>query len=389
MDKSSNTSEELNETSAALVDQPPESKLTLLGRYMLETLKEMFRTLRHPKFKFEISGIIITIILILVSIWLLIHTGVDPNAEQAIDPMKMNLLGIPIGLLVAFMVIYLWFLLGFKITPKAAHYLVDNKILKHFFTRGDVHYLEYVPVEKRKIAMPHILNKYIFLVLAWVSVSAFLFQIIANIFTNNDPGKILYPEDPLIFLLRTIVLFILVPLIFTLIYPLSWMLIDARLKAYSSGPKLNWLVGKKVSNLTGGFITLGSLISVGADVLNSAQERANLIIDLVVFCLINVSLIVILVSLFYNVFFYGKFYKMIIDDVKVGFGVTSVTLVDEDGTPLPEPEPEVTPEPEIIPEEQEPEIEPEIEPEVPEAIPEVVELEEPEPEPETFISEEE
>ncbi|MFX0014868.1 MAG: hypothetical protein ACFFB2_00290 [Promethearchaeota archaeon] len=342
-------SKELNETSADTLNQPPETKMKRLGGYMKETLKEMFRTLRHPEFKFAVSGIIITIVLILISLWFLIHTGVDPNADPAIDLMKMNLLSIPIGLLIAFMIIYLWFLLGFKITPRAAHYLVDNKLLKLFFTRGDIHYLEYIPVEKRKISMPHILNKYIALVLAWVSVSAFLFQLLANLFTSNDPGKILNPEDPIIFLLRTLVLFILVPLIFTLIYPLSWMLIDARLKAYNSASKLNWLVGTRVANLTGGFITIGSLVFIGADVLNSPQERGNLILGLVIFCLIHVSLIVILVSLFYNIFFYGKFYQRIIEDVEVGFGITDVTLVDEEGEALPK-EPESKPEFELKPE---------------------------------------
>ncbi|MFX1282654.1 MAG: hypothetical protein ACFFB5_03330 [Promethearchaeota archaeon] len=411
MEESPSISEELNETTAIPLDQPPESKMKRLGEYMKETLKEMFHTLRHPEFKFAISGIVITVVLILVSIWFLIHRGVDPNAEQPIDPMNMNLIGILVGIVVAFMVIYVWFLLGFKITPKAGHYLVDNKILKLFFTRGDVHYLEYVPVEKRKIAMPNILNKFIALVLAWVSVSAFIMNMLAAFLTEGDPSKFITPgDDILFFILQQVILFILVPLIFTLIYPLAWMLIDAKLKAYNSATKLNWLVGKKVGNLTGGFITIGSLFVLGADALSAPdiQVRAELLINLVLFCLINISLTVILISLFYNIFFYGKFYQRIIEDVEVGFGVTSVTLVDKSGEPLPEepepaPEPEVipepeepepTPEPEVIPEPEEPEPtpEPEVisEPEEPEPTPEPEVIPEPEePEPKSFISEEE
>ena len=38
-----------------------------LGKYMLETLKEMFQGLRHPEFSFAISGIIISVILLLLS----------------------------------------------------------------------------------------------------------------------------------------------------------------------------------------------------------------------------------------------------------------------------------------------------------------------------------
>lgn len=122
------------------------------------------------------------------------------------------------------------------------------------------------------------------------------------------------------------------------------MLTDARLKAYNSGSKLNWLVGKKVATLTGGFITLASLSALGADAISDFAVRAQLMLDLVLFCLINISLIVIFISFFYNVFFQGKFYQTIIDGVEVGFGVTAVTLVDESGEPLPEPEPILEPE---------------------------------------------
>ncbi len=350
MEESSTMSEDINETAGNSMNQPPESKMKRLGGYMKETLKEMFRTLRHPEFTFAISGIIITIVLILVSMFFFIGPALFEN--QVITLISFNIpfnwFGIIVCFVIAFLVIFLWFLLGLKVTPKAAHLLVDNKLLKLFFTRGDVHYLEYVPPEKRKIAMPDILNKYIALLLAWVSVSAFLI----NIISGGDPLQVIKPEtssnELFYFILRGLILFVFVPIIFTLIYPLAWMLIDAKLKAYNSATKLNWLVGKKVANLTSGIITLGSLAALGADAISDFNTRAQLMIDLVLFCLINVSLIVVLISFFYNIFFKGKFYQMIIEEVKVGFGVTSVTLTDEGGEPLPEPEPE--PEPETEPE---------------------------------------
>ena len=349
MEESSNISEELNEESVDVNEQVPESKMKRLGGYMKETLKVMFHTLRHPEFKFAVSGIVVTIVLFLISIFFFVGPVFFGNENQQIVlasfVIPLNWIGIPVSFVVAFLVIFLWFLLGLKVTPKAAHLLVDNKALKLFFTKGDVHYLEYVPLEKRKIAMPHILNKYLALLLAWVSVSAFLMNILAVIIANGHPERILNPgDDILFFLLRTFILFILVPLIFTLIYPLAWMLTDARLKAYNSGSKLNWLVGKKVATLTGGFITLASLSALGADAISDFAVRAQLMLDLVLFCLINISLIVIFISFFYNVFFQGKFYQTIIDGVEVGFGVTAVTLVDESGEPLPEPEPILEPE---------------------------------------------
>ncbi|MHA2307070.1 MAG: hypothetical protein ACXACU_16950, partial [Candidatus Hodarchaeales archaeon] len=132
-----------------------ESKAKRLGNYAVETLKEMVNSLRHPKFQFAKSGIIIGVILTLISLGFLIVPVIFQEQPDFVG----LIISLVICLVVAFIVIYMWFLLGIKITPIAAHYLVDNKVLKLLFTKGDVHYLEFVPEEKRKIAMPHILNK--------------------------------------------------------------------------------------------------------------------------------------------------------------------------------------------------------------------------------------
>jgi len=206
-----------------------ENKMKMLSTYAVETLKEMFRSLRYPEFKFARSGIIITVVLTLVSLSFLIL----PEIRLASFNLSANILWIPISLAIAFIVIYFWFLLGFKITPLAAHYLVDNKILKLFFTKGDVHYLEYIPAEKRKITLPNILNKYMALIIAWVSVSAFLL----NLITGGNPVNVVNPVNFFHLILRTMVIFFIVPIIFTLIYPLGWMLMDTKLKAYNSATK--------------------------------------------------------------------------------------------------------------------------------------------------------
>jgi hypothetical protein len=315
-----------------------------LGKYMLETLKEMFKGLRHPEFSFAISGIIISVILLLLSIFFFLGPYIISNASTSSGSPAIQLvsfvipahpLGVLISVIIAFAEIYLWFLVGIKVTPKAAHYLVDNKVLKLLFTKGHVHYLEYVPAEKRKIAMPHILNKYIALIIAWVSLSAFLLQIYAGFLLGGDPRPLLNPgNDILLFLVRTIVIFVLVPIVFTLVYPVGWMLVDAKLKAYNNFTKLNWLVGKKVVNLTAGIITIGSIIGLGANIFEETLERVQLIIDLVLFCIVNVSLIVILIAIFYNIFFQGTFYRRITESIEVGFGMTSVTLVNEHGNEI-------------------------------------------------------
>jgi len=335
------------ENSTTNIDSGPQKernsvrRIEQVSKYMLDTLKEMFLTLRNTEYQFARSGIITILILSLFSLFLIFLSGFEVvNSNFRFNLIRVNLFAIPISFIVAFVVIYLWFLLGLRITPITAHLLVDNKVLKFIFTKGDVHYLEYIPDEKRKIAMPHILNKYIALIIAWVSVAAFLMTLIAGLIGNNDPGRILNPGgDILLFIIRTIILFILVPLVFTLIYPLSWMLIDAKLKAYQKGAKLNWLVGRKVASITGGFITIAAVFGLGANVVTGStigqlQTRIELILGLIFFCIANISLIVILITLFYNIFFQGRFYREICDSINVGFGITSVTLVDVQGNPL-------------------------------------------------------
>ncbi|PWI47978.1 hypothetical protein CEE45_08750 [Candidatus Heimdallarchaeota archaeon B3_Heim] len=312
-----------------------------IRKHMITTLKEMFNGLRHPEFKFAPSGIIISVVLSIISLFFflgpyLFTTGTNRGIELFSFTIYPNVIGILISFGIAFLEIYLWFLVGIEVTPKAAHYLVDNKILKLLFTKGHVHYLEYVPVEKRKIAMPHILNKYIALIIAWVSLSAFLLQLIAGIFLGGNPSSIINPGSKwLLFLIRTLVIFLLVPLVFTLVYPVGWMLVDAKLKAYNSFTRLNWLVGKKVVNLTAGIITVGAIIGLGATALDEFLPKMQLIFDLVIFCVVNVSLIVTIIAIFYNIFFQGTFYRRIIDSIDVGFGVTSVTLVTASGDPIP------------------------------------------------------
>jgi hypothetical protein len=313
------------------------TKAQLLVNYMFETLKEMFSSLAQLEFNFAVSGIIIALILLLISSFFFLG-----SLLVEIDLFPLNYIGFIASFFIAFLEIYLWFLVGTKVTPKAAHYLVDNKVLKLLFTKGNVHYLEYVPEEKRKIALPHILNKYIALIIAWVSLSAFFLQLIAGFITGGDPRPIVNSANPdhtiVLFIIRTLVVFVLVPLIFTLVYPVGWMLIDAKLKAYNSVTQLNWLVGKKVVNLTSGIITIGSIVGLGANLLiNTVEqiiERAQLIFDLVLFCLINVSLTVTLIAIFYSIFFQGAFYRKICESIEIGFGVTSVTLVDKNGTTI-------------------------------------------------------
>lgn len=305
------------------------TKKDRISEFMITTLKDMFNSLRYPKFRFTRGGLILVVVLGLLS-------SAFFFLEFPIFSISPNLLGIPIAVLVAFIVIYLWFIIGTLATPRVAHYLIDNKALKLLFTRGDIHYLEFVPFEKRRIGSPQILTKFISLLLAWVSVAAFLMNLL-----TGDPTSVLNilnatPETDLIsFILRTIILFVLVPVVFTFIYPVGWMLVDAKLKAYNSATKLNWLVGTKVLNITAGIITLGSVVALGANVITDFTTRIESIVGLVLFCIVNVSLIVILITLFYNMFFHGKFYQMIVDSLDIEYGVTSVTLTDGQGTPRP------------------------------------------------------
>ena len=288
------TDDEMNREEISKTKMQKISRFTVktsknLGKYMLETLKEMFKGLRHPEFSFAISGIIISVILLFISLFFFLGPYLISNATTSTGSPAIQLfsfvipahpLGVIISIFIAFAEIYLWFLVGMKVTPKAAHYLVDNKVLKLIFTKGHVHYLEFVPTEQRKIAMPHILNKYIALIIAWVSLSAFLLQIIAGLLLGGDPLPLLNPgTDVFLFLVRTIVIFILVPIVFTLVYPVGWMLVDAKLKAYNKFTKLNWLVGKKVVSLTAGIITIGSIVGLGTSITDDLLGKVQLIVS--------------------------------------------------------------------------------------------------------------
>lgn len=317
-----------------------ETKFQKISNYMLLTFKDMYISLRHIEFKFARSGIAISVILVVISSFFFLGPYLFSSNEITFVSFSIypNIFGVFISFIIAFLEIYLWFLVGVKVTPVAAHYLVDNKILKLVFTKGNVHYVEFMPEEKRRIAMPHILSKFIALIIAWVSLSAFLLQLISGIILSGDPTKILNPgNDLFLFIIRTLVIFAFVPAVFTLVYPVGWMLIDAKLKAYNSFSKLNWLVGKKVINLTAGIITVGSIIGLGAaaEVFEDPLSRLQLIIDLVLFCIINVSLTVAIVAIFYNIFFQGIFYERIVKSINIGYGITDVTLVNNAGEPIP------------------------------------------------------
>jgi hypothetical protein len=319
------------------------TKFQQISNYMLLTFKDMYTSLRYIEFKFARSGIVISAILLVISSFFFMGPYLFSSNEITFVSFSIypNLFGVFISFIIAFLEIYLWFLVGVKVTPVAAHYLVDNRILKLVFTKGNVHYIEFVPEEKRRIAMSHILSKFIALIIAWVSLSAFLLQLTSEIILSGDPTRILNPGNDLfdifLFIIRTLVIFAFVPAVFTLVYPVGWMLIDAKLKAYNSYSKLNWFVGKKVINLTAGIITIGSIIGLGAatEVFEDPLSRLQLIIDLVLFCIINVSLIVTIIAIFYNIFFQGIFYERIVKSINIGYGITDVTLVNNAGEPIP------------------------------------------------------
>ncbi|GAH04709.1 unnamed protein product, partial [marine sediment metagenome] len=85
-----------------------ESKTKRLGNYALETLKEMYNSFRYPKFKFAKSGIIITAILASISLGFLIVQVIVQEQPNFVG----LILSLTICLIVAFFIIYIWFLLG-------------------------------------------------------------------------------------------------------------------------------------------------------------------------------------------------------------------------------------------------------------------------------------
>jgi hypothetical protein len=68
MNENFENSREISDTTTEKPNTLQESKFQILGKYMVETLREMYRSLRHPEFKFAVSGIVTTVVLILVGL---------------------------------------------------------------------------------------------------------------------------------------------------------------------------------------------------------------------------------------------------------------------------------------------------------------------------------
>ncbi|MFW9991353.1 MAG: hypothetical protein ACFFD4_04775 [Candidatus Odinarchaeota archaeon] len=274
------------------------------------------------------------------------------------------------SLLIAAAIIALWFVIGQRYGPKIGYYLVENKILALIFVKGNKYYFEKVSEEAHKVSGPLILSRFIALFISWISISSSL----VAIFGTSPLGGWLYTgarfdsSDPIVnflgdagiigILLKFLLIMVMAPLILTLIIPITWLLVDVRLKALHTGSMTNWYVGHKVQARLNSFVSIGALIALGGSVvISSISDIFNklvTIISLVFYCIFYISFPIIVIITIYSLLFHTTFYEKFLDAIPAPYGETKVEFFVKEGKyegkkveiEKKEPEPEPEPEPE-------------------------------------------
>ncbi|MHA2297328.1 MAG: hypothetical protein ACXAEU_14800 [Candidatus Hodarchaeales archaeon] len=281
-------------------------------------------------FRFTRSGIIVVAILLVVG-YLLQAMQFD---FFALFTKPEDFLFFPIAsLLVAVGIIVLWFIIGARYGPTMGNLLVENRVIALLFVRGDKYYFEKVSEEEHVVTGPFVLSRFITFFISWLSISSSLVSLFGNIL-----GGLFFPGptiDPVINLLgnnglegiawKFLLIMVIAPLILTLIIPITWLLLDVRLKALHSGSMTNWFVGTKVQSRLNGFISIGALIALGGSFgLDQLVDKLTTIISLVFYCIFYISFPMILIITLYSLLFHTTFYEKFLDAIPVPYGETNV-----------------------------------------------------------------
>ncbi len=258
-----------------------------------------------------------------------------------------NPLLIPLSLFIALLLVITWIAMGLTFAGPFARFLVNNKIAKLLFTKGDVHYIEYVPEEEDIIGFGLVVAKTIALIIAWAAMAATLFSVIASllsiVMSGFDPAGLIVLDPtqrqqlklpqldgftgPLVFIFQLLIIYILSPLLVTIIVPIPWMLIDARLKAFDSKKsKVNWFIGLKVQQRTRSIVSIAAIVGLGASY--AIINRLEVIFQMVAIILVYMALPSVIISFLYLLLFQSRLRQEIIEACGVPLGKTTVELID-------------------------------------------------------------
>lgn len=282
---------------------------------------------------FKLSGLIFTSILIIIFLPFYLVKGVNfkLSGGATIPITTFD----PIGLLLAFVIpiitMIVWWFLGTTYAPKLGALLTEKKIMNILITKGDIHYFEKVELHELRITPGVVISKFINLILAWFAVTAFLLGFLLQFFSSSaTKSKIItfftteWNSGPVYlfdYFLKIIIIYILAPLLMSITIPIPWMLIDTRLKAYSSGTKTNSFVGRAVQ------ARLSPLFAIGG-ILTLVMQNLSLetLVGVIIFILAILALPSIIMVTLYNMLFQVKYYESFLKEIPVPFGTTSVQM---------------------------------------------------------------
>lgn len=277
---------------------------------------------------FTTPGLIFTVILILI---FAIFNLVDfdfPFSGGNIKLFVFNPFNLLIAIVSSVLTMSIWWFVGTRYAPKIGEFLTEKKIGNMIFTKGDIHYFEKVELEDLRIVPGIVIAKFINLLMSYLAITAFLLGIFLGFFNGTDSTAKLITffesnlsNDPVAYVLKLILVFVLAPLLLTLTIPIPWMLIDTKLKAYNSKLKINSLVGKSIQKLLTPIFAIGGLAT-----LLLQNLTPDVIILFLTFIFIFLAFPSILMVTLYNMIFQVKYYESILRSIPVPYGTTKVEM---------------------------------------------------------------
>ncbi|MHA1984184.1 MAG: hypothetical protein ACW967_07505 [Candidatus Hodarchaeales archaeon] len=298
-------------------------------------LKDSIEVYRHANIRvFTRAGLVSSIILIIFFSgiqFLEINIGSFKSNNDPFYVISYLLL----AFLSALFTSSLFWMIGKNYGPKIGNLLVTNKILKIVLTKGDSHYFEKMGVSERKITPALSINKFINLLLTWLAVVAFLIGIFIPLIggfpffsgPGFTPGEYITDffnanfNNLAYYFIKIIFVLFVSPLLLLIVIPIPWMLIDTQLKSYSSGPRINHVVGRLVQQRLTSLFAIGGIVS-----LILVNQDFDFYFALIGFILFFIGLPVALVSFFYNLLFQLEYYDEFIKIIPVPLGITSVAM---------------------------------------------------------------
>ena len=197
------------------------------------------------------------------------------------------------------------------------------------FTKGDFHYFEKVGQENLRIMPGTIIAKFINLILSWFAVVAFLLGFLLQSFQGTDKLFAFFTANfstnPVNYILKLIIVFVLAPILMTITIPIPWMLLDTRLKAYSSGAKINSFVGKVIQSRVNSLFAIGGIATLLIQNL-SLNNFGSIILSAVFFVIGYLAFPTILMVTLYNMLFQVQYYESFLREIPVPFGTTRIDV---------------------------------------------------------------